>query len=330
MVRAMLTRLWTPMHAEQSASRANCENRSFEYPSAPRYDDSVIAPLSNVGIGITTKDRWEHLEATLTVLSCKGFSVLETIVIDDGSLRPAPPALMERFPWVRFERSDRSCGLVEQRNRLAHMLKSAYYLSLDDDSFPAAGDFGKAVQFLEDKPDTLGLAFSIVLRDEAVPSLDRNPAAVRYYIGCGHLLKRELFLHLGGYDENLHWGEEPEFCLRALHKGYRVYLYPGVVVRHNRTPVARNLKRTARYYIRNEALVGLRYFPFPYSVLRFFNTLPGILRNPEWNGQWVSLIQGWVEALWCSIRWRHLRHPLPLEQFRAWKKLPLPPQQAKP
>ena len=39
------------------------------------------------------------------------------------------------------------------------------------------------------------------------------------------------------------FGEEPEFCLRALHKGYRVYLYPGVVIRHNRTPVARNFRK---------------------------------------------------------------------------------------
>ena len=183
---------------------------------------------------------------------------------------------------------------------------------------------------LESKRDTLGLAFSIVLRDEVIPSLVRTPAPVRYYIGCANLLKRELFLQLGGYDENMHYSEEPEFCLRALHKGYQVYLYPPVVIRHNRSPVARTLRTTARYYIRGEALIGLRYFPFPYSVLRFFNTLPAILRNPQWNRQWVSLICGWLEALWCSVRWRHLRHPLPVEQFRAWKKLPLPPQSLKP
>jgi GT2 family glycosyltransferase len=294
-----------------------------EFEHSDRVD---VSGLDSIGIGITTKDRWKDLEVTLTVLSCKGFSTLETIVIDDGSSRPVPPALLERFPWVRFERSDRSYGLIVQRNRLARMITSAYYLSLDDDSFPAAGDLGKAVQFLEGKPDALGLALSIVLRDEPLPSSSRPPSPVRYYIGCAHLLKRELFLRLGGYDENLHWGEEPEFCLRALHKGYRVYLYPDMVIRHNRSPVARNLKKTARYYIRNEALVGLRYFPFPYSVLRFFNTLPGILRNPEWNAQWPSLIRGWVEAPWCAVRWRHLRHPLPLEKFWAWKKLPLPPQ----
>lgn len=308
--------------------RANC-HESVKYPSALSCGDTTISSLSNVGIGITTKDRWDDLEATLTVLEEKGFSALETIVIDDGSLRPAPPGFRERFPWVRCERSDRSYGLIVQRNRLARMLTSAYYLSLDDDSFPAAGDLGSAVQFVEGKPDTLGLAFSIIRRDEVLPRSVQTPAPVRYYIGCAHLLKRQLFLHLGGYADNWHYGEEPEFCLRSLHKGYRVYLYPGVVIRHNRTPVARNLRKTARYYIRNEALIGLMYFPFPYSALRFFNTLPAILRNPEWNAQWPSLIRGWLEAPWCAVRWRHLRHPLPLETFWAWKKLPLPPQGGK-
>jgi GT2 family glycosyltransferase len=282
-----------------------------------------------VGIGITTKDRWDDLEGTLWELERQGLSRLETVVVDDGSFRGVAASYHDRFPWVRFERCERSLGLVVQRNRLARILESKYYLSLDDDSFPVAGDLGRSVQFLESQRDALGLAFSIVLRHEEVSRFVRNeaPVPVRYYIGCGHLLKRELFSQLGGYDENLHYfGEEPEFCLRALHEGYRVYLYPGVVIRHNRTPVARNSRKAARYYIRNEALVGLRYFPFPYSVLRFLNTLPGILRNPQWNAQWTSLIRGWVEALWCSVRWGYLRRPLPLHQFRAWKKLPLPPQ----
>jgi GT2 family glycosyltransferase len=298
-----------------------------------KFEDSTqigVPKPTQVGIGITTKDRWEDLDETLSVLGCSGFSDLETIVIDDGSSRPVPASLRQRFPWVRFERSDRSFGLIAQRNRLAEMITSDYYLSLDDDSFPAAGDFGHAVQFLETKPNAIGLAFSIISRDETLPSCGDTPAPVRYYIGCGHLLKRELFLHLGGYADNWIYGEEPEFCLRALHQGYQVYLYPHVVIRHNCTPVARNLRRTARYYIRNEALVGLRYFPFPYSFLRYCNTLPAILRNPKWNPQWPSLIRGWVEALWCAVRWRHLRHPLSLEEFRAWKKLPLPPQGSKP
>ena len=102
--------------------RPNCRE-SVKYPSALGCGDTTISSLSNVGIGITTKDRWDDLEATLTVLTGKGFSALETIVIDDGSLCPVPPA-SRALPWVRFERSDRSYGYVVQRNRLAHILNS--------------------------------------------------------------------------------------------------------------------------------------------------------------------------------------------------------------
>ena len=282
-----------------------------------------------IGVGIGTRDRWQDLAATLNEFQRQGLSGLETVVLDDGSSQAVPRSFVEDFPWVRLCGASARWGLVIQRNQLARILKSTHYLSVDDDSFPMTGDIFAAASFLSRQVDALGLALPIVLRDEASGrwSPDTPPSPVRYYIGCGHLLKRELFLRLGGYDENLHYfGEEPEFCLRALHEGYRVYLYPGVVIRHNRTPLARNSRKAARYYIRNEALVGLRYFPFPYSLLRFFNTLPGILRNPQWNAQWTSLIRGWVEALWCSVRWGHLRRPLPLDQFKAWKKLPLPPQ----
>ena len=47
------------------------------------------------------------------------------------------------------------------------------------------------------------------------------------------------------------------------------------------------------------------------------NTLPGILRNPEWNAQRPFLLRGWVEALWCSVR---LCRPLPLDQFPGLEK----------
>ena len=62
--------------SERFEMRVNCQNESLKYPSALGCDDTTISSLSNVGIGITTKDRWDDLEATLTVLSCKGFSAL--------------------------------------------------------------------------------------------------------------------------------------------------------------------------------------------------------------------------------------------------------------
>jgi GT2 family glycosyltransferase len=284
--------------------------------------------LAALGIGITTKDRWDDLAVTLSALRANGYGDVETIVIDDGSKRPVPPSLRAAFPKVCFERVDRSLGYVVQRNRLAQMLSSTYYLSLDDDSFPVAGDMNTAVAWLEDHPSVIALALHIVERDSTIPRAEtfREPFPVQYFIGCGHLLRRARFLELGGYMERLHYYvEENQFCLNSLLQGFSTYAYPGVVVRHNRTPAARNSAKASRYYIRNQAILGFLYFPFPFSILRAVNCLC-LLRNPEWNRHPDKLLLGWLEALLCAFRWRDLRRPLTMAQFRAWKKLPVPRQ----
>jgi GT2 family glycosyltransferase len=283
---------------------------------------------SHLGIGITTRDRWDDLAVTLSELRKGGYEDVETIVVDDGSKEPLPPALRAAFPKIRFERTDNSLGLVVQRNRLAKMLTSTYYLSLDDDSFPVAGEIGSAISWLESHPNVAALALHIVLGNENVPVTNKpgEPFPVRYYIGCGHLLRRKQFLELGGYLERLHYfGEEIDYCLKALLQGSSTYAYPAVVIRHNRSLVARNSGRAARYYIRNEALVGLLYFPFPFSIIRAVNCLR-ILTQSKWNVRWGSLLLGWLEAFVRAISWRGLRRPLSMEQFWAWRKLPLPTQ----
>jgi len=282
--------------------------------------------LDSLGIGITTRDRWDDLSITLSELRTKGYEDLETVVIDDGSKQPLPKTLRAAFPKVRFERVDRSLGLVVQRNRLAQMLSSTYYFSLDDDSFPVAGDISDAVIWLENHPTVAALALHILPRDEAIPCAETlgEPFPVQYFIGCGHLLRRKRFLELGGYLDRLHYyAEEIDFCLNALLQGFSIYAYPGVVIRHNRTPVARNSAKASRYYIRNQVLVGLLYFPFPFSILRAANCLL-LIKEPEWNPHPGSLMLGWLEALVCTISWLKLRRRMSLAQFRAWKALPKP------
>jgi GT2 family glycosyltransferase len=256
----------------------------------------------------------------------KGYEQAETVVIDDGSEQPVPQGLRTAFPNVRFERVDRSLGLVVQRNHLARMLNTTYYLSLDDDSFPVAGDISDAITWLEGHPSVVALALHIVQANESIPLPQElgEPFPVRYYIGCGHLLRRQQFLELGGYLDRLHYfSEEVDFCLKALLKGFSIYIYPTVVIRHNRTPVARNGAKASRYYIRNQVITGLLYFPYPYFILRAVNCLL-LFKNPAWNSHPASLLLGWVEAFICAISWRNLRRPLSSDQFRAWRMLPLP------
>ena len=93
------------------------------------------------------------------------------------------------------------------------------------------------------------------------------------------------------------WRGKSNFALTLCFQGFSTYAYPAVVVRHNRTPAARNPAKAARYYIRNQALLGFLYFPF--SVLDFpCRELP------------VSPAESRMESssgpAYCSDGWRHL------------------------
>ena len=74
---------------------------------------------NTLAIGITTKDRWHDLAVTLDRLRENGLHRFETIVIDDGSIRPMPHTFRERFNWIKFQRFESSQGYIVQRNRLA-------------------------------------------------------------------------------------------------------------------------------------------------------------------------------------------------------------------
>jgi GT2 family glycosyltransferase len=289
-----------------------------------------VSTTSRIGIAITTKDRWDDLAMTLERLEAYGLAGNETIVMDDGSELPAPQSLMTRFCWVRFERSPFSLGYVGQRNRLATMLSAPLYLSLDDDSFPIHGELIKAGEWLEEHPDAIGLAFPILETGndaEILTLLSVPPYPVRLFVGCAHLLKRELFLKLGGYWEFLHYYcEEPEFTIRAWKQSYCVYHYPPVIIKHNKSAVQRNVAKSIRYWTRNEFLLKALHYPLPFFILNVITLLPHFFRtSPNHRRHLRASFVGFSEALLkLPFVWKH-RSPLSLEQFLIFRKRTRPP-----
>ena len=283
-------------------------------------------PLDAIGIGVPTRDRWDELARTLQALADYGLGANETVVLDDGSREPAPGALRERFPRVRFERTTRPRYVTGVRNDLARMLTKPLFLQVDNDSFPVQGDLGAAAAWLRERADALALAFIITERDdfaEAVRALPPDPAPCHFFVGCGALIKRELFLELGGYEEELgYMAEEVALALRAQSRGWQVYQYPAVTVRHYRSPLSRDLTTRARLNIRNELLIAGLYYPFGFMLLRW----PVYLAK--------ALVFGWfprgevVKGALAAVRrypaiWRK-RQPVTVGELRRWKRLPKP------
>jgi len=285
-----------------------------------------MTPLDQIGIGIPTRDRWDELGRTLQALADYGLGGNETVVLDDLSREPVPAALRERFPRVRFERTTRPRYVTGVRNDLARLLTSPLFLQIDNDSFPVRGDLGAAAAWLQKQDDALALAFIVAERDdfaEAVGALPPDPAPCDFFIGCGALIKRELFLELGGYEEDLEYmAEEIGVTLHAQSRGLQVYQYPAVTVRHYRSPLARDPVERAALNIRNELLIAGLYYPFAFLLLRW----PVYLAK--------ALVFGWfprrqiVKGALAAARrypaiWRK-RQPVAVGAFLRWKRLPRP------
>jgi GT2 family glycosyltransferase len=96
------------------------------------------------------------------------------------------------------------------------------------------------------------------------PGRAHEPAYVAAFIGFAHLLRREAFLALGGYRESLvFYGEEKDFCVRALDAGMRIVYLPDAVVGHVPDPGGRSASRYVRFVIRNDCLYSLYNEPWP-------------------------------------------------------------------
>lgn len=279
----------------------------------------------SVGISIATRNRWADVEKTLTMIARRSeLGGCPVIVVDDGSAQPAPAGLSERHPGVEFRASGRSLGASAQRTRIAQLMKTDFILQLDDDSYPVEGSVSEAISFMEARPEIAALALNVAMGDMPHPLIDRNeaPYEVELFIGCGVLFRREVFLSLGGFSSALgYYFEEHHFCAHAFREGRHTYVFPSLVVRHEKSLRARSTARIAYYKGRNRVLLALWHYPLRVVPLRLATSLPGTLALVRLR-DYPAAFAGFAVGLFDGIRMLDRRRPLTYRQYRHWRALP--------
>jgi GT2 family glycosyltransferase len=224
-------------------------------------------------VGITTRNRPRAIERCVRSLACLGPLVSRVVVFDDLSEEPAAPIVARAAPPgmdVSVTR-DRPPSYIAARNMMVKQAATPYVLLLDDDAVVfAAAPVERAIAVLEGDPGLVAIAFAQGEADGS-PWPERmqagrgaGPAYVPSFIGFAHLLRREAFLRLGGYRESLEfYGEEKDFCVRALQAGQRVVYLPDAIVGHVADPGGRSASRYVRFVIRNDCLYSLYNEPWP-------------------------------------------------------------------
>jgi GT2 family glycosyltransferase len=299
-----------------------------------------MAPITEqITVGITTRNRRGSLLRCLSALAIVEPMVDEVLVVDDtsdeplGDLEAEVPAAIARKLRVIVQPNRQ--GYIVARNAMVRLARNEFVLLLDDDAYVIdAAAIRVAVDALRSHDDVGAIAFAQAEADGAAWPAAMQPAPatracyVPSFIGFAHLLRRSVFLQLGGYLEPLHfYGEEKEYCLRMLDAGYAVVYVPDARVAHVPDNSGRSVARYLRYVIRNDCLSALHTEPLPLPLatvpLRLMRYLSmrrhGRVDDP--GGLWW-IVRELVRALPGAYR---NRRPVGWRTFVRWRKLRLSP-----
>lgn len=285
------------------------------------------APLT-CGIMIATRNRRADLARTCSVLEMLRPRPAEVLISADGCTDGTVEFLREFHPGFRLLIHEPARGSIASRDAMLRAATNDLVLSLDDDSHPLEPDFiARAIALFTVNP-RLAVADFAQRSDEYPASLeatDFGPAGARgSYSSAGAVLRRAVYLELGGYEPFFfHAYEEPDFAVRCLAAGYEVRFEPSPCIRHHYTGVQRNELRTHQFHARNELWSVFLRCPLPWLVpvaafrlMRQFGYalsrgLGWAVHEPQW---WWRCLRGLPACL-------NRRRPVPWQAYYGWMRV---------
>lgn len=210
--------------AEPTIGREGKVNRRGE--SMNRWRPST----SDIAVIIPTRNRAAHLRETLPTVLGQTHANLEVLVVDDGSSDETPGLLREvcaADPRVSTLRNDTCQGATAARNRGAEATRAPLLAFNDDDARWAPDKLERQVATLRASPDTgavyCGQQFHHVNGDVEATGTECPPPQgdPRDFIVQGSfvasstlLVKRPIFVRVGGFDEQLPRLQDWDLVLR--------------------------------------------------------------------------------------------------------------------
>lgn len=264
----------------------------------------------------------------------------EILVFDDGSDPPAESMLPAGVLPVRVLRDEAAPGYIVGRNRMVREASSLYVLLLDDDTRVFSREsVEQALRVMEADPQVAAVAFAQAEPDGSPWPPGMQPAPVAYpcfvpsFIGFAHLLRRDVFLSLGGYRENfIYYGEEKDFCLRLLDAGHRTVFLPDARVAHLPATAGRSQTRYLRFVVRNDCLNALGNDPLPRVLwtvparyFLYFRMRTGWRIHDPWGWLWIA--REVMRELPAIVAHRRPVSRATLETWRALRRSPAPYQE---
>jgi GT2 family glycosyltransferase len=228
---------------------------------------------------------------------------LEIIVVDNASSDNTSTEIKSAYPDVTLVTRNKNNGVAGWNDGFA-IAKGDYLLVLDDDSHVHSG-FVEAVNYMNNNSNVGILAFNIV--DESLrgdPNLNpedawKNNEDIVGFIGCGALIRKELYNKIGGFAEWVFiYTHEFDYAIRCLDAGLKIRFFEKGLVVHRASKLNRTNKRLITFSTRNELGIVYKYFrnqKWKYLYRIMMNNLKVVKRDGLATGYYI--VSGFYEFL---------------------------------
>jgi glycosyltransferase involved in cell wall biosynthesis len=274
---------------------------------------------------IATKNRKDDLHRALTS-ACAQSCRIEVLVMDDGSADGSDALVRNDFPQVQLHRSESSRGYIGQRNAAARLASAPILFSIDDDAVFSTPQVVEQVlaEFTDPRIGAVAIPCIDVLKSnvprQRIPA-DNCQYVSPEFIGTAYAVRRDIFLQLGGFREELfHQGEERDFCARLYNAGYVVSLRRADPIHHFESPI-RDTRRMDIFGRRNDVLFPFYNVPWPDLAWHLVGTTANGVAFGLRNGKLLSSLRGLMAGYSVGIRSVPCRQPISRSVYRLLRRM---------
>lgn len=256
---------------------------------------------------------------------CRHRTDIEIIAVDNGSADDTAAYLNTQKNIISIPLADNS-GIAGYASGFKQA-QGDYILVLDDDSSPAGlSGIDQALKRMDQMPK-LGITACHIQGLDDQPQWDWHlppPHALAtspFFIGCGFIIRRDLFKQIGWYPDNFFlYQNEIDVSFKVRLQGYDIIYDPDCLIIHRGTPSQRPGWRRVFYPTRNTLWLIRGYYPQPQASYMLFSRILIGLYSACLFGELNSYCKAVHEGLFTPIKKTLLPSTLRTLFMPFWKQ----------
>jgi len=222
---------------------------------------------------IVNHNRKNDVLESIHLIAKQACKSVEVIVVDNNSSDNSQDSIRQKYPFVKVIQLSSNIGMAAF-NAGAAASKSDILLFLDSDAFLGENAVNRVISKFEIDKMLGAVALQVIdpSNKEVVYPFRKEK---RYFqneynsfMGCAAALRKNVFLDIGGYDEDFFiYGNEEELSVRILERGYKIKYFPEIKAFHKGGHPKYNRPEIFMQFITAHTLWYFwKYFPLKFAA----------------------------------------------------------------